>query len=319
MKNISARFSNLRTLGIVLLILVFSIGTLKPAGAQAILDIPISNETEREAVFVPLRLIAPDCNYGGLIKSVEAVDRYSVVFNLCRSDAAFLTRIATPSFAIYPQEWIEATTGYSTRTTEGLEHPIGTGPYMVGSWSRGDNITFVKNPDYWGTAPLTDTLIFRWSDQPNERLLALQSGAIDGFDDVSPADYATIEADPNLQLVVRDGLNTFYIGMNNTFTPFNDVKVRQAIAMGIDRQQIIGAFYPPGSEMATHFTPCNIPNGCVGADWYDFDAATAQALLTDAGYADGFQTHLYYRNVPRVYLPDRQRSPRKSTTNCLPT
>ena len=296
--------SILRILGVIILVLAFSVEALRPAGAQAILDIPISNETEREAVFVPLRLIAPDCNYGGLIKSVEAVDRYSVVFNLCRSDAAFLTRIATPSFAIYPQEWIEATTGYSTRTTEGLEHPIGTGPYMVGSWSRGDNITFVKNPNYWGTASVTDTLTFRWSDQPGDRLLALQSGAIDGFDDVAPADYATIEADPNLQLVIRNGLTTFYIGMNNTYTPFNDVRIRQAIAMGINRQQITDAFYPPGSTLATHFTPCQIPNGCVGDDWYDFDLVTARALMTDAGYEDGFQTHLYYRSVYRPYLPD---------------
>ena len=62
--------------------------------------------------------------------------------------------------------------------------------------------------------------------------------------------------------------------------------------MGIDRQQIVDDFYPPGSEVATHFTPCDIPYGCVGDRWYEFDAAAAKALLAEAGYPDGFETKL---------------------------
>jgi peptide/nickel transport system substrate-binding protein len=74
--------------------------------------------------------------------------------------------------------------------------------------------------------------------------------------------------------------------------------------MGIDREQILNEFYPPGSEVATHFTPCAIPNGCVGDPWYEFDAAAAKALLTEAGYPDGFETKLSYRPAVRGYLPD---------------
>jgi ABC-type transport system substrate-binding protein len=74
--------------------------------------------------------------------------------------------------------------------------------------------------------------------------------------------------------------------------------------MGIDRQRIVDNFYPAGSEVASHFTPCAIPNGCVGEDWYGFDAAAAKALLAEAGYPDGFETVLNYRDVVRSYLPD---------------
>lgn len=263
-----------------------------------------SSKTQTNAsAFVPLRLVAPNCTYGGLIKSVIANDPYSVTFELCRPDPALVTKLAMPSFAIYPQEWIESTSGPTNRTLEGLDHPVGTGPYKVSSWDHGNNITFVKNPDYWGTAPQADMLIFRWSDQPAERLAALQAGTIDGFDGPAVEDYATIEADANLQLLYRNDLDVFYTGMTNTFTPFDDIRVRQAIAKAIDRQHIVDTFYPKGSVVATHFTPCSIPNGCVGDEWYAFDPVGAKALLTAAGYPSGFPTHIYYRDVPRLYLP----------------
>ena len=92
--------------------------------------------------------------------------------------------------------------------------------------------------------------------------------------------------------------------MNNTYAPFDNEKVRQAIAMGIDRQRIVDNFYPPGSEVATHFTPCAIPNGCAGDQWYEFDAAKAKQLLADAGFPNGFDTTIHYRDVVRSYLPD---------------
>ena len=66
--------------------------------------------------------------------------------------------------------------------------------------------------------------------------------------------------------------------------PWDDENVRKAIAMGIDRKRIVDNFYPEGSEVATHFTPCSVPFGCEGDDWYDFDAAAGKKLLTDAGF-----------------------------------
>ena len=72
----------------------------------------------------------------------------------------------------------------------------------------------------------------------------------------------TVEDDPNLQLLPVANPNILYLAMTNTFEPFDNVKVRQAIAMGIDRQRIVDNFYAAGSEVASHFTPCSIPNGC---------------------------------------------------------
>ena len=105
----------------------------------------------------------------------------------------------------------------------------------------------------------------------------------------------------------RPALNVMYIGMTNTFAPFDNELVRQAFAQAIDRQRIVDNFYPAGSEVASHFTPCSIPNGCAGEAWYDFNVDAAKALLEQAGYgpSNPFPTvKLSYRNVVRGYLPD---------------
>jgi ABC-type transport system substrate-binding protein len=267
-----------------------------PAEPTPVPDIPI-------ATFDGTTLSVPDCDYGGFFESIEATDQYTVTFNLCKSDPAFLSKIAFSPFAIYSKDWIESTAGETSRTSEGLEAPVGTGPYMISEWTRGESLTLTAFPDYWGEAPQAETLVIRWSTESAARLTELQAGTIDGFDNPAPDDFATIEGDSNLHLQIRPALNTFYVGMTNTFPPFDNQQVRQALAMGIDRQRIVDTFYPAGSEVASHFTPCAIPNACEGQPWYDFDIDAAKALLTEAGFPDGFSTKLYYRDVVRGYLP----------------
>ncbi len=248
-------------------------------------------------------LMAADCDSTGIIKGVEATGQYEVTFTLCQPDPAFLSKIAFSVYGIYPEEWLAATAGDEGRTSEGLEKPVGTGPYMVSEWNRGESITFTANPNYWGTPASADTLVFRWSTESAQRLLELQSGTVDAIDNVGPEDFETVSNDPNLKLMDRPALNVFYLAMTNTFAPFDNQDVRQAIAKGIDRQRIVDTFYPPGSEVASHFTPCAIPNGCAGDPWYDFDPEAARAQLAAAGYPDGFKTKIYYRDVVRGYLP----------------
>ncbi|MCB0101466.1 MAG: peptide ABC transporter substrate-binding protein [Anaerolineales bacterium] len=258
---------------------------------------------EPAADFVGNSLMAADCDSTGIIKGVEATGQYEVTFTLCQPDPAFLSKIAFSVYGIYPEEWIAATAGDGTRTSEGLEAPVGTGPYMLSEWNRGESITFTANPNYWGETPAADTLVFRWSSESAARLLELQSGTVDGIDNVGPADFDVVRDDANLSLNERPALNVFYLGMTNTFAPFDNQDVRQAIAKGIDRQRIVDTFYPAGSEVASHFTPCSIPGGCEGDDWYDFDAAAAREQLAAAGFPDGFSTKIYYRDVVRSYLP----------------
>ena len=247
-----------------------------------------------------LYLDAGGCDYGGEFERIEAVDEMTVVFTLCKPDPAFLAKVAFEGFGIHSMEHVMATGG----GPEILENPIGTGPYKLESWNRGDSIVMTANPDYWGDAPLDETMVIRWATEGAARLLELQSGQVDQIAFVSPDDFATVENDSNLQLIPIQNPNVFYVGMTNTFEHFDNVRVRQAIAMGIDRQRIVDNFYPTGSEVANYFTPCSIPGGCEGEPWYEYDLEGALAILEEEGLADGFDTSIYYRDVFRVYLPE---------------
>jgi ABC-type transport system substrate-binding protein len=248
----------------------------------------------------PALVSADGCDYGGKIESIVAAADNEVVFNLCKPDPAFLAKMAFVVFGIQPSEWLEETGG----TGELLEHPIGTGPYAVQEWIRGDQVIFNRFEDYWGDPAPAETAVLRWNQDGAARLLELQSGTADYISNIGPDDFEIVANDPNLQILQQNIPNILYFGFTNTFPPFDDVNVRQAIAMGIDRQRIVDNFFPAGSEVATHFTPCSIPNGCEGDDWWDFDPEAAKQLLADAGYPDGFETTIYYRDVSRDYLPE---------------
>src|SRR5207247_5249536 len=120
---------------------------------------------------------------------------------------------------------------------------------------RGSDITMSRFDNYWGDKAKTDKLIIKWSSEAAQRLVELLSPTVDGIDNVGPTDFDTVKNNPDLQLKERPGLNTFYIGFNNTFAPFDNEKVRQAIAKGIERQRIVATLAPPGPEGATHSSP----------------------------------------------------------------
>jgi len=275
-----------------------------PATAAPVVDTPVSASllsTLVEEPFSPVTVSAPSCDYGGEMKSIEAVDEFTVKFTLCYPDPAFLSKIALASFGVQPKEWLNATGGGGPGS-ELLTSPVGTGAYMLNQWQKGQEVDLIRFDDYWGTKALTKTVVLRWGTESAQRLQELQAGTVDAIDNVGPADFATIQADSNLQILNRDPMNILYIGMNNTAPPFDQLEVRKAIAMGIDRSRIVSNFYPAGSVVADYFTPCMITNGCVGDKWYDFDPVAAKALLAQAGFPDGFTTELAYRDVIRPYV-----------------
>ena len=130
---------------------------------EAVAEEPaVEEETAAEEMaFEPMVVTAPDCEYGGTIKEIAAVDEQTVKFTMCVPDPAFPSKAAFSAFSIQPKEWIES----AMESGEILEKPIGTGPYVLDSWNRGDSIVYKKNADYWGEPANSDTLVFRWSSE----------------------------------------------------------------------------------------------------------------------------------------------------------
>ncbi len=243
---------------------------------------------------------ASDCGYGGKIKSIEATDRLTVTFSMCKPDPAFLAKAAFTPFGIQPQEHLDATGGGD----EILERPVGTGPWVLEKWSRGDSIIMRRFEDYWGDKPKFGTLVIRWSHSGVGRLFELRAGTVDQITNLSPDDFESVQNDSDLKFLPMVTPNILYLGMTNTFAPFDNLEVRKAIAMGVDRQRVVDNFFPDGSEVASHFTPCSITNACEGEAWYDFDPEAARAMLAEAGFPDGFKTKIFLRDVFRSYLPE---------------
>lgn len=247
---------------------------------------------------------AVDCankpaDYSGEFSQIKAIDELTVEFDLCSPDVAFLSKIAFSSNNIQDSDWLKAHAkdkSYVTTTN-------GTGPYMVKEWVKGDKITLVANPNYWGPAPKAKTLIVKWSTEAAQRLQELKAGTVDGIDNVGPDDFDSVSADSTLKLYPREALNNLYLGMNVNDAPWDKEAVRQAVAMGIDRKRIAEQFYPTGSEAADFFTPCAIPFGCNGDKWYEFDKAKAKQMLVDAGFDFSKTYDFHYRTKVRSYLP----------------
>lgn len=248
--------------------------------------------------FEPMVYSAPDCDYGGEFKSIEAVDELTVKFSLCTPDVAFPAKVAFSSFAINDADYLESTGGGGDL----VDMPNGTGRYKFVDWLRGDQIIFERNDDYWGDKAIPQNLVFRWSAESAQRLVELQAGTVDGIDGVGPNDFETVQNDPALQLQTRKGTNILYFGMNNTYPPFDNERVRQAFAMAIDRQRIVDNFLPPGSSVATQFLPPSIFGYSEGKTWYDYDPEQAKQILEEEGVLPGFQTTITYRDVVRSYL-----------------
>ena len=238
-------------------------------------------------------------DYTGQISQIVAVDRLTVEFHLCAADVSFLSKLAFASSSIQDTEWLKA----HAPDKSYVRNPNGTGPYMLKEWVEGDHVTLEANPSYWGEAPKAKTVVIRWATEAASRLQELQAGTVDGIDNVGTDDFATVQGDSNLQLKEREALNVLYLGFNVDQAPWNNEKVREAVAIGIDRARIAANYYPAGSEAAKYFTPCAIPAACGGSEWPAFDAAKAKQMLTDAGFDFSKEYDFHYRTKVRSYLP----------------
>ena len=185
-----------------------------------------------------------------------------MVFELCRPDVAFLTKIASPAFAINDAAWLASHIDPAATGPQAIVDQVnGTGPYRLESWTHGSEVSLARNDGYWGDKAGNERLIVRWYDNAGQRIAELQDASVDGVDDIDPTAVQAVVDDTDLKLAPRPGLDVFYAGFTDTFAPFDNALVRRAIATGIDRQRIVDTYFPPGSELATHYTPCAIPHG----------------------------------------------------------
>ncbi|MGH8932355.1 MAG: ABC transporter substrate-binding protein [Egibacteraceae bacterium] len=253
-----------------------------------------------------------------LYQSCEAIDERTVRLNLEQPSASFLAGLALTNFTIASPKAlrefgadegeVDAEGVFQPAGTYGTQHPTGTGPFMFSEWIIGDRLVMRRNPDYWGEFPGNiETLVFRPIPDGAARLQALQTGEIQGYDFVAPEDVQTVEGDPSLQLLERPPYNVGYVGINQAVEPLGDLRVRQAIAHAIDRQEIVDAFYVGRGVVAQEFMPPALFGYAEDVTTYEYDPSRARQILTDAGYTLPVEIPFAFpTDVSRPYMPDPQ-------------
>ena len=218
------------------------------------------------------------------ITDVSVVDPLTVQVTLDGPNGNFLFNMAWGDAVIVAPESIE----------DIKQTPIGTGAYTFSEWVQGDKIVLARNDAYWGDAPAIASATFKFISDPTAAFAAVMAEDVDVFTGFpAPENLPQFEADPRFQVLVGSTEGETILSTNNKQPPFDNVKVRQAVAHAIDRQAIIdGAMFGYGTPIGTHFAPHN-PAYVDFTGQSAYDPAKAKALLAEAGFADGFETTLH--------------------------
>ncbi|MGB3416482.1 MAG: ABC transporter substrate-binding protein [Mesorhizobium sp.] len=234
------------------------------------------------------------------LSGITVVDPSTIRFELTRPDATFLHVMAINFSHVVPKEEVEK---YGA---DFGKHPVGTGAFKLGEWTLGQRVVFEKNPDYWQKGlPYLDKITFEIGQEPIVALLRLQKGEIDvPGDGIPPAKFQEVMNDPAQKARVVEGgqLHTGYVTMNVNVPPFDNVKVRQAVNMAINKERIV-QLINNRAVPANQPLPPSMPGYAKDYKGYPYDPAKAKELLAEAGQADGFTTDLYVMNTdpnPRI-------------------
>ncbi|WP_300050471.1 ABC transporter substrate-binding protein [Sulfitobacter sp.] len=216
------------------------------------------------------------------IESVKAVDSQTVEITLSGKDAFFLFNMGQGDSAIVASESAETNNA----------NPVGSGPFKFDSWTRGDRLTLVKNPDHRDAADVAlDKVVFRFISDPAAATAAMMAEELDAFPGFpAPELLPQFEADPRFRVNVGSTEGEVILAMNNAKPPFDNVEVRRAVATAIDRDEIIegamygqavpiGSFYPPHGTAYVDLT-----------DAYPHDSTKAEEMFEAAGVAGATMT-----------------------------
>ena len=241
-----------------------------------------------------------------LLKSVDKIDEYTVKITLNRPEAPFLSNLAMEYAGIQSKEYAIAM--LKAGTPEKLDQePIGTGPFQLVQYQKDAIIRYKAFPEFWGGKAKIDDLIFSITPDASVRWAKLQKGECHVMPYPNPADLEAIRKDPNIQVLEQPGLNVGYLAYNTTKKPFDDVRVRKALNMAINKKAIVDAVYLSTGVPAKNPIPPTqwSYNNAIKDDPYD--PAAAKKLLAEAGYPNGFTTDLWAMPVQRPYNPNAKR------------
>jgi oligopeptide transport system substrate-binding protein len=236
----------------------------------------------------------------GVLSGITVVDPQTVKIELSRPDATFLHVMAINFSFVVPKEEVEKS------GADFGKKPVGTGAFKMSEWVLGQRLVLERNPDFHEKGlPHLDQITFEIGQEPTVALLRLERGEVDVLGDpIPPARFLEVKNNPTNKDLIAVGtqLHTGYVTMNVTMKPFDDVKVRQAVNMAINKDRIV-RIINNRAVPATQPLPPSMPGYAPDYKGYAFDQAKAKALLAEAGFSNGFDTEILANNTdpnPRI-------------------
>ena len=238
-----------------------------------------------------------------IINKIVKVNDYMITIHLTEKDASFMANLAANFAVIQSKEYADQLSRLNK------EHyidnfPIGTGPFTLDSYFQNDHIRYKPNEYYWNGPPTIEQLVFDITPKSTNRIAKLLTGDCDISALPQSSEIEIIRKNKKLELQIQTGFNVAYLGFNTEKTPFNNQKVRQALAHAINKRAIVEAVYYGSATIADSILPQlswayndDLPH-------YNYDIDKAKALLKEAGYEHGFSMSLWAAPVQRIYNPN---------------
>ena len=254
-----------------------------------------------------------------LFKSCKTVGNYRIVVTLNKPSGVFFPSLVIQSFAMQSPTAMKkygadqatlAGGAFRSTGTYAFQHPTGTGPFKFSSWTIGQKVELVKNKAYWGVKAKLDKIIIRPISDNQARYDALKTGEINAFDLAPPQDIGGLAGDSRLKVIKRPAFNVAYVTIHQgPGSPMNDIKVRQAVAYGLNRAAVVKNFYYGTGQVANEFQPPSLFGYSKSVQKYPYNPTKAKALLNASACKVPCKIDFWYpTDVSRPYMPDPKRN-----------
>ncbi len=240
-----------------------------------------------------------------LLKDIVKVDDHTVKFLLTRPEAPMIANLGMDFASIVSKEYADKLAASGNK--EDLnQKPVGTGPFKFVAYQKDAVIRYQAHDTYWAGKADIDDLIFAITPDAAVRHQRLKAGECHFNPYPNPADLAAIREDSTLKLPQQEGLNVGYLAYNTTVAPFNDVRVRKALNMAINKQAILDAVFQGAGSAAKNPIPPTIWSYDNSTVDDPYDPAASKKLLSEAGVS-GLKMEIWAMPVQRPYNPNARR------------
>ncbi|WP_104750978.1 ABC transporter substrate-binding protein [Helicobacter salomonis] len=227
-----------------------------------------------------------------IVKSVEALDKYTVKITLKKPEAPFLADLGMDFLSILSQDYAQHLAKQG-KQDELSKKPVGTGPFKFVLWLKDDKVVMVKNPQYWGPKAYLDKVVIRVIPNPSSRALALEKGEVSVIKSPNLSEVPHLQSLPNVVVDKAPSLMTVWLSLNTQKKPFDNRLVRLALNYAINADDYIKVVYAGYAKKAVNPLPPGMWGYNTSIKSYPYDPEKAKQLLKQAGYPDGFETTLF--------------------------